>query len=626
MRKKDFFGSDAPFFVGANYWASNAGTFMWRNWDEAAVEKDFKNLSKNGLQVLRVFPLWSDFQKLTDHLRSAGKHCEYRYGEDPLPDTPEGRAAMDVEMLRRFHVFCRLAERYELKLIVGILTGWMSGRLYAPPGLEHRNLLTDAEALRWEVRFVRCFVREMKEEPAIIAWDWGNECNCMGSATPSQMWVWGQLMTSAIKMEDPSRPVASGVHGAESPEVKDMGEVADILTTHPYPLFTPHCNVDYIDSFRGVFHATAQTCWYQGIGKKTAFVEEIGSFGPTITSDAVSAAYLRNVLWNAFAHNCGGLLWWCANDQTELEQTPYDWNSMERELGLLRSDGSPKDTLLEMKNFVRRTGSRTLPPRRIDAVALQCPHTDHWGIAYMTFMLAKKAGFDIAFSDGIGTIPESSCYLLPSIAETAILPRHQYLELLRRVREEGATLYVSSGYSGIQPFHPFGVTIESVAHAASPGRIISAERNIDLTVPRDYSIRTSVAEAEVLATDEEGRPVFTSMRYGKGRLLFLALPLENSLTELPRAFDAASPDYAAIYRIVMEEAGICRGVQVNDPMVTLTEHMESDGTLTVVAVNNSDENRQVVLTVAADWQPVSGHENSVSLAPRSGEILSFRRS
>ena len=357
MKKEGLFGNNPPFFVGANYWASHAGTFMWRNWDEAAVERDFQNLSENGVQVLRVFPLWSDFQKLTDHLRSAGQHCEYRYGEDPLPDTPEGRAAMDPEMLKRFHDFCRLAGRFGLKLIVGILTGWMSGRLYAPPALEHLNLLTDAEALRWEVRFIRCFVREMKKEKAIAAWDWGNECNCMGTASFSQMWVWGQLMTSAIKMEDSSRPVVSGVHGAESANVADMGEVADVLTTHPYPLFTPHCSVDYIDSFRGVFHAAAQTCWYRGIGKKPAFVEEIGSFGPTITSDAVSAAYLRNVLWNAFAHNCAGLLWWCANDQTELEQTPYDWNSMERELGLLRTDGSPKGTLLEMGNFFRPAAS-----------------------------------------------------------------------------------------------------------------------------------------------------------------------------------------------------------------------------------------------------------------------------
>ena len=30
---QNIFDDDHPFFVGANYWASNAGTFMWRDWD-----------------------------------------------------------------------------------------------------------------------------------------------------------------------------------------------------------------------------------------------------------------------------------------------------------------------------------------------------------------------------------------------------------------------------------------------------------------------------------------------------------------------------------------------------------------------------------------------------------------
>ena len=168
---QNIFDDDHPFFVGANYWASNAGTFMWRDWDAAAVERDFRLLHENGAQVLRVFPLWSDFQHVTDHRMCSGKHYEFRCDEEPLGEGPAGQAAMVPEMLERFHTFCQLAQKYDLKLIVGLLTGWMSGRLYAPPALEHRNLLTDPVALRWEVLFIRCFVREMKAEPAIAAWD-----------------------------------------------------------------------------------------------------------------------------------------------------------------------------------------------------------------------------------------------------------------------------------------------------------------------------------------------------------------------------------------------------------------------------------------------------------------------
>ena len=52
------------FFIGCNYWASHAGTNMWRDWDEKEVEADFKRYTDNGLRLLRIFPLWPDFQPM----------------------------------------------------------------------------------------------------------------------------------------------------------------------------------------------------------------------------------------------------------------------------------------------------------------------------------------------------------------------------------------------------------------------------------------------------------------------------------------------------------------------------------------------------------------------------------
>ncbi len=55
----------------------------------------------------------------------------------------------------------------------------MSGRLFVPPALESRNVITDPIAILWETRFVRAFVRNFKDHPAVLAWDLGNECNCL---------------------------------------------------------------------------------------------------------------------------------------------------------------------------------------------------------------------------------------------------------------------------------------------------------------------------------------------------------------------------------------------------------------------------------------------------------------
>lgn len=44
------------FTVGANYWASRAGTNMWVDWRPELVDRDLKTLVAAVVQVLRVSP------------------------------------------------------------------------------------------------------------------------------------------------------------------------------------------------------------------------------------------------------------------------------------------------------------------------------------------------------------------------------------------------------------------------------------------------------------------------------------------------------------------------------------------------------------------------------------------
>ena len=623
---KSIFSDGQPFFSGCNYWASNAGTFMWRNWSPEAVKRDFKQLSAHGVTVLRVFPLWPDFQVLNEHSEFAQNFEEFRMKEEPLPDTELGKAAVAPLMIDRFHTLCQLAGKYNLKLIVGLITGWMSGRMYIPPAFERRNLLTDPEVIRWEVLFVRCFVKQLKSEPAIAAWDWGNECNCLAPHNDTEMWLWGNTITAAIKLEDDSRPVVSGMHGSDRTTQTAVGEVADILCTHPYPAFTPHCRVDPLYSFRSAFHAAAETTYYADMGKKTAFVEEIGSFGPTYTSEAVSSAYLRNAYWNAYAHSCHGALWWCANDQTELPQTPYDWVAMERELGLLRVDGSPKPALLEMKKFSETVSSHPLPPHKTDAVLILSRDTDCWGIAYMGFLLAKQAGFDIHSAWCEDLLPESEFYILPSISGFKVMSKHRYKELLKKI-EAGATLLVTSDSAGLQPLEPTGVIIETIFDARTPAAVISEKNGLELAIPRSTHLQLSARPGtEVLATDAEGRPAFCCAAYGKGKILFLNAPLESALLTTPDAFSENAPHYSRVYEIAAEIAGVRRLVKRYNRQLTLTEHFSDSSSAAVVVVNNSCTPCNETLEIAAPWrlcQCINGSfsDGKISIAEKTGAIL-----
>ena len=633
------FAPGTDFFVGCNYWASHAGTAMWRDWKPEVVAEDFRILAGNGLQVLRVFPLWPDFQPI-QALTGGGQHfVEMRFGERPLPDTPAGRAGVDPVMVERFRELCRLAAENGLKLVVGLVTGWMSGRMHVPPAFERVNVLTDARAIQWQVRMVRHLVRELRGCEAIAAWDLGNECNCMAPlATSAEAWCWSDAITAAIRREDASRPVVSGMHsiGCEYGNwtIADQAEVTDVLCTHPYPIFTPYCGTDPVNTMRNAFHATAETRLYGDVGGVPAFVEEAGSLGPSISSDKVAGNYLFNMLWNSWAHDCRGLLWWCGHDQIRLEQPPYDWVAMERELGLFRVDRTAKPTADALKKFramLDETGLSRLPAFRRDAVVILTQGQDQWGAAYASFLLAKQAGFDVEFQFATQPLKPSSFYIMPSVRETRVIPAHRYRELLRAV-ENGATLLVTSDGGSLEPFNAvFGVDIAARYQATGELSLRGEKRGFETRCRAEFRIDLVNRDAEVLAVDADGNPAFTSRAYGKGRALFLAAPIERAASETPRAFLPGAPELHRFYSMAAEAAGVRRNVLRTNPFLTLTEHAVDAGTLLVVAVNNTPEPLTDEITAVSGWKfdsVICGVPPSGSRFPvpgNSGAVLKFRR-
>lgn len=626
------FGAGKPYFVGCNYWASHAGTNMWRNWDEASVEADLRALSENGVEVIRAFPLWPDFQPLTAHEKWSSLLREVRMKEEPLPDTPLGRAGVDPVMIERFRKFTHLMEKYGLKLIVGIVTGWMSGRMHKPHAFQGLNVLSDPFAIRWEVRFVRAFVRELRNEPAIVAWDLGNECNCMAVKTSHEMWNWSNAISSAIRLEDSSRPIVSGMHGLKledehncSVMVADQAETTDVLCTHPYQRFTAHCLIDPVNTLRNAFHAAVETRLYEEVGGAPAFVEEAGSLGPAYSSETVAAHYLGNMLWNTYAHNCRGLLWWCAHEQTRLPQTPYDWVAMERSLGLLRLDRSPKPVMKTLGAFGRMAKNLPLPPHRSDAVCILTEGQDQWGVAYMTFLLAKQAGFDLEFQYSDQPLKKSDFYIMPSVRSDSAVSRHRWQAVLDAVVNGGATLYVSSDGGTLEPFYGdfAGVEVSTIAKAAGPQEMIAD--NFRFSCRSEFELVLNPLEAEVLARNEAGAPVLTRSKAGKGTVVFCAFGLEASLTEQARAF---SGEYWKLYVLVAELAGVRRAVTRTNPMLTLTEHRAEDGSLLVCAVNNTpSELRDTLSAPGLRFEgTLAGTEQTspeISLPANSGCVLKF---
>jgi hypothetical protein len=597
------------FVVGCNYWASHSGTAMWSDWRPDVVEADLKQLAAEGMQVLRVFPLWPEFQPLR-LLR--GAVTELRVGEDPLPDDEFGRAGVSRTAMERFAVLADLAAKYDLKLVVGLLTGWMSGRHFAPQAFDGHNHITDPLSIQWQVRFVRAFVRHFRSNRAIVAWDLGNECNCMGHA-PSQAaaWTWTHAISAAIRIEDGSRPVISGMHSLKPDSravwrIQDQAELTDILTTHPYPYFTPHCALDPINTIRSCLHATAESRLYADIGGKPCMAEELGTLGPMFASDDVAADYVRTALFSLWAHDCMGLLWWCAYDQTELTHAPYDWTSLERELGLVTAQRRPKPVIRELKRFRGLVDSMPfaeLPERVTDAVCILTEGQDCWAAAFGAFVLAKQAGLDISFQFAGQPLRPARAYIVPSVSGTKHIENHSWAGILDAVRK-GAALYMSLNEPIIVPLNePFGVQIVTREHRTGPARFKMKGLPAECTVGSPCKLTLRTPRAEVLAREPDGNPVLTRASLGKGEAYLLGVPLELHAAHTPGAFDATrNPPYWQIYRRLAAGMPTRRVARRDNPMVGLTEHPFGDGSRAVIAINYSPAPAKVKLALDAGYR------------------------
>jgi hypothetical protein len=609
------------FVLGCNYWASHAGTATWSNWRPEIMEKDLAALSKAGMHALRVFPLWSDFQPLSLLRTACGGEREYRFGENPLPDTEAGRAGVSEEMIRRFETFLQLAEKYNLKLIIGLVTGWMSGRLFVPPAFEGKNVLTDPAVLRWQVRFIQFFVRRFINAKPIMAWDLGNECNCMGTATHEQAWAWTFSITHAIRGIDGKRPVISGMHSllpnpGATWSIQDQAELTDVLTTHPYPIFTPYCDHDPINSIRTILHGSAESRMYADVGHKPCFIEETGALGPMFAGDEGASGFLRAGLFSAWVHDCLGLFWWSAFEQNHLSLAPYDWCPMERELGLIMPDHTPKPVVKEytkFRGFLDGLPTKTLPSRLTEAVCILTADQDQWGAAFGSFILAKQAGFDIEFQYEDQPLREAPIYMLPSICGHAAIHNHRWLELLDRVRN-GATLYISFSDGFICSFPELtgwqNVTRqrrnESVSAAfhgleGKPSLPISGPFRLNATAPKD----------EVLGAEADGNPVFSCHTFGKGKVFFLACPIETALVGRPGSFTAEP--YWKIYRHLFQAVPSKRAVTRQSPSIGITEHPLDDRRRIVALINYQPTETTDQITLANNWTISKAYYGEMSI-------------
>lgn len=583
------------FILGCNYWASNAGADMWRFFDIDVVKKDIEVLADCGIRYMRVFPNWRDFQPVAPVMRDMGVVIDYCMEGDRPRQNPY---YLDEEKLGYFDEFLKVCEKHGIKLIVGLITGWMSGRLYVPSAMYGKNVITDPTAQYFEQLFIKGFIERFKDNATIYAWDLGNECNSMGAADRINAANWTAMMGNAIKAEDPTREIISGMHtlgvdrGKRNWWITDQAMYTDMLTTHPYQYWSEHTSVDDVMSIRATMHATAETKMYAEVGNKPCMTEETGTMGPMFCSNEKSANFMRLNLFSLWSNDATGLMWWCAHEQTMLTAHPYSENMVEVELGMLDKDRNPKPAIKEMKKFgeVMDNIKLELSEARKDAVCLLTHSQDQWGVGYVTHILMRQSGLNLKFAFADNGIPNSDLYVMPSVDGHLVMNKRYFDELKEKVYN-GADLYISMDNGVLSEFEGFvGLKpIDSSRHTFS-GSVVCDGTKIDFVRECNYKMQPTTAE--VIAYDNEGYPAISVNKYGKGRVFYVNFPLEANIMDEPDAF---SNGKEVLYKKLFADYIDKLPLTVGAKDVAVTFHPTEDGTVAVF-VNHTDKQQKLCIT------------------------------
>jgi endo-1,4-beta-mannosidase len=338
----------------------------WSQFDQAEVAADFARIAAAGLDSVRVFLTWEDFQPASNEV--------------------------DPEMLERLVAVADLAGALGLALVPTLFTGHMSGVNWIPAwalggsdgdnrfrvvsrgkvakgGL--RNWYGDSSVVDAQALLAAEAAAALAGHDAVRVWDLGNESsNCVIPPTRASARAWLARLRSAIRGADEAALVTVGLHMEDLEEDRRLGprevsESCDFLSMHGYPIYARWADGPTDEQL--LRFLARVTCWLGG-GQDVLFSEfglptyrrgdpserrAEGAATPLVEEDA-AAAYTTRALEALRRAGCLGAMLWCYSDYEPglWQNPPFDLARHERTFGLWRSDGSPKPSVAAVAAFV----------------------------------------------------------------------------------------------------------------------------------------------------------------------------------------------------------------------------------------------------------------------------------
>jgi len=341
----------STFLLGVNYWPRRSAMYMWERFDLGEIREDMAHIKALGLDLVRFFLRWDDFQ--------------------PEPDV------MDGTMLRRFDAVMQTIADAGLRAMPTLFCGHMSGVNWLPrwaldPATPHGRFRTisqgatlahgigdfyhDPALLDAQERFARAVGQRAREHPALYCWDLGNEfSNLREPLEPAHAAAWSARLAHAL--EETSRGIVTG--GTHGEDVERDRHLRPSSLAQPWAIATMHGYSVYATFSRGRLD-TGVVPFYaeliQAFTGKPLLFSEFGNPTMPPTDEYEVRTYAEAVLERLHAIGTIGAMWWCWADyvQALADLPPFDQAPHELRFGMIRNDGSERPVARALATFARR--------------------------------------------------------------------------------------------------------------------------------------------------------------------------------------------------------------------------------------------------------------------------------
>ena len=528
--------------VGVNYWPGSCGVEMWRDFPAGEIEHDLDLVARLGLNTVRFFLRWQDFETTPGRYRAAA-----------------------FARLRRM---LQWTSARGLVAQPSVFVGWMSGGVFWPRWVAGRNVFADPEMVRRGAAFARRVAQEAAPfHDHLLGLDLGNELNCLPAsyaAPPAAVIQWCATMCDAVRWVYPRALLVSGCEQGQV--ISDSGwrfgqqPGTDYLSMHGYPV-PPWHSV----GFDGMADPFAQSLLPLYVKAARAFAPVLlQEFGTIVTfGRRQQDAYLRGMLPAAWDAGANGFLWWCLRD-IAARHHPYQTNGFEGTLGLLDADDRVKPGLEFFLDFARCLPDLPTPTPRPRTIGL------YWPREYY-----PRDNPDGPRNDPrtLGACLTVAHHLLTGLGQRVEvvrgdqpMPGHVSTLVITGARltiDEAATLraWVTRGgrllWHGPDPVNwgPDYIALIG-AHpvdyrADRPALVRLARKTWKLPAhPRGLRVEAEPTTAAVLARDEAGRPAVLRHPLGRG-VVTTATPLVEQAVVAVAADPAERQAWSAWYRYLL---------------------------------------------------------------------------